>query len=406
MNRPLIAGLLFLSLAASNETIAAGPCDAALELSTYNSFSSDHVDYRLAISVTESEWNQIKQDEGANALIYGVLVGESYSDYQARAHTKASSYSESLQTDQVQNILWTGLDANSVTAYSKCLDAEVFSKDGLHMAVKSATAAEIAIVVSWRPVVNDPTEIAPTWSWRGNRSALPTRLHQGTTPVILPRPNASSILAVSYKGTQDTVVLEPAGALPVVQVLPWYLQKKVELPLRTRVHVSQVGNECMTVDYAGLVDESIKMDCPNRDPNGWTWGSPIAHIEEFDIAFDQGAAKALGMPSSFSPDDLSFTYYCEYQGDTPWQPHWVKAGETCGNENGLSEPRLIAFEMKLTGTLAKDFELIYWCSLELPFAGRQVMGPFEAGANCGVGGRGYINGLRIQITSRTDKISY
>ena len=44
-------------------------CDAALIVSTYNSFSSDHIDWRLATFVSETEWNTIKHDQGASAVI-------------------------------------------------------------------------------------------------------------------------------------------------------------------------------------------------------------------------------------------------------------------------------------------------------------------------------------------------
>ncbi len=403
MIRPLAVFLSPLLMVIYGQQAWSGPCDSALVQSTFNSFSSDHIDWRLSTLVTDKEYDKIKSEQGGDASIFGVKIGENYKDFHDRSIEKSSSYNESLTTNRYRNILWTGLDPTSSGPYSKCLESEIFSKRGLHLAVKSATSKDIAISVGWHPEGSDPATIRPEWTWDGDKSRFPKSIVQGNSLIVIPRPAEETTLAVNFNGASDSVVLEPAAKIPQLVAVPWYMQKKVQLPLKTRVHVSQVGNKCMTVDFAGIADSAIAMDCASHDLNGWTFESKIAHIEEFDISFDKGAAKALGMPPPFDPKDLSFTYYCEYKGPTPWTPRWVLPGETCGNENGLAEPRLTAFSMKLTGALAKDFELVYWCTIENPRGA--ALGPVVAGANCAPPNN-FINGFKIQIVSRSENYHY
>jgi hypothetical protein len=188
----------------------ANDCDAALVMSTYNSFTSDHIDWRLAVLVTEKEYEQIKHDEGASAVIYGVPVGESYADFSSRVHEKQSVYHKSLSRDQSRNILWTGLDTNASSAYMKCLDAEIFARRGLHMAVKSATTTDIAVWVSWRPEQSDPSTISLNWTLGGRGDPkLPQHVTQGVSVVVLPRPLKQQTLVANANGTGDSVTLEP-----------------------------------------------------------------------------------------------------------------------------------------------------------------------------------------------------
>jgi hypothetical protein len=197
-----------------------GPCDAALILSTYNSFSSDHIDWRLATFVSEKEWEQIKHDQGSNAVVYGIPMGETYSDFQNRVKEKVSSYQESLTHNQMLNILWTGLDPNGGNAYRECLQTQLFSARGVHVAVVSATKNDISLLVSWSPQgKGDPPEVTVKWLWAGEgKNLLPTHLVQGTTSAILPRPADVHTLAVNYPGFTSSVVLEPLAKLP--QPLP------------------------------------------------------------------------------------------------------------------------------------------------------------------------------------------
>ena len=153
--------ILAISIAVFSGTVRAAVCDAALVMSTYSSFSSDNLDWRLATLITEKDWSQIKHDQGSNAVIYGVPVGETYSDFESRVHEKTSIYNESLTHNQMLNILWTGLDPSGANAYSDCLRTQLFNGRGLHLAVSSATKTDISLLISWNPQGNDPPAIAP-----------------------------------------------------------------------------------------------------------------------------------------------------------------------------------------------------------------------------------------------------
>jgi hypothetical protein len=216
---------------------AAGVCDAALILSTYNSFSSDHIDWRLATFVSEKEWDQIKHDESANAKIFGVPVGETYSDFQNHIKEKISVYQESLTRNQMLNILWTGLDPNAASAYSSCLQTQLFATRGLHLGVKAATKNDISILVSWNPQGRDPATINPAWVWSGKgRDQFPKSLQQGQTTVMLPRPTQAHQFAVNYPGFTDSVVLEPLSKLPtpLPEIAPILVTERFDDPSGNR----------------------------------------------------------------------------------------------------------------------------------------------------------------------------
>jgi hypothetical protein len=192
-------------------------CDAALVKSTYNKFSSDHLDWRLAQYVSEQTYDEIKHDAGVNAVIYGVPVGASYGDFKKHVDDRVNSLRTSLTHDQAINVMWTGLDPNAVTAYSTCLQTVVLSSSGLHMVVRSATARDIALTLRWVPRGTDPRMINLTWS--GLRTdidgkALPHTITQGEQTVIVARPKARQQLAVNSSGLSDVITMEPIPPPP------------------------------------------------------------------------------------------------------------------------------------------------------------------------------------------------
>lgn len=208
--------ILLCVVIGAGKVYAQGPCDVALVRSTFKSFSSDKLDYRLASLVTQKEYDEIRLDAGANAVIYGIPVAANYDEFRARAREKLNLRSELLTPDQVRNILWTALNPNAASLYSYCLQADVLGKRGLHLAVKSATEADIFIVVSWNPEEADLGTISPVWTWQsGAQVQFPTELRQGQAVVVVRRPVRRQILAVSYSGYTESVVLEPSIASSV-----------------------------------------------------------------------------------------------------------------------------------------------------------------------------------------------
>jgi hypothetical protein len=185
-------------------------CGEALVIATYNRAQIEHDDWRLASYVTESEYNTIKKDAGASAVIYGVPVGASYSDYQRRVIEKTNSYQESLTHDQAINVMWTGLDPNAANAYSECLKAKIFNQPGLHFAVRAATKDQVSVVMVWTPIGDESRNAIPEWTWKGESfSSLPRSVPSGMRIAILPRPKEQQMLAANYKGHADSLVIDP-----------------------------------------------------------------------------------------------------------------------------------------------------------------------------------------------------
>jgi hypothetical protein len=165
--------------------------------------------------VTRHDYEEIKHDEGASAVIYGIPVGENYDDFTKRVQDFLQSHQESLTHDQMLNILWTGLDATSGSAYRDCLNASVFASGGLHMAVIAATKTEVSVLVNWNPIGREPGTIAPKWTWNSKGvEKLPREITQGMTTVVVPRPTQVHTLALNYPGFTSSIVIEPLSKLP------------------------------------------------------------------------------------------------------------------------------------------------------------------------------------------------
>jgi hypothetical protein len=192
-------------------------CEGALVKTTYQKLTSEHVDLRLASLVTKEIYDEIRHDAGAHAVIYGVPVGANYDDFHKRVETELNQVSTSLTHDQSLNVLWTALDPNSVTAYSKCIEE---LGDGLTMAVKSATKTDIAVLLRYVPRAGDKREIPLSWSGLTvdkNKRPLPTTLVQGKHTVIVSRPEQQEHLAVNSPGFTGSVILDPLPPPPPPQ---------------------------------------------------------------------------------------------------------------------------------------------------------------------------------------------
>lgn len=124
----LIVSFLF-AIVSINATLAEGvrDCDQALVRSTYSSVSADHLDAHLATLVSQESYNKITEDAKANATIYGIPMGGSWKEFKDNVQKAIASSNSSLTHDQALNILWTGLDQNASSAYSKCVDGIAFS---------------------------------------------------------------------------------------------------------------------------------------------------------------------------------------------------------------------------------------------------------------------------------------
>jgi hypothetical protein len=294
----LCAICLFSMCVFSKEALSQGVCDGALVKSTYSSFSSDQIDWRIATLVSEKDYNEIKQEAGGTAVIYGVPVGANYAEYQQNVHDKLQTYNESLTRNQVRNILWTGLDPSSPGAYGECLRTQVLASRGLHMAVKTATKTDITILVRWNPQGTDPANIPVVWNWKGAAAAsLPQNVQQGEATVIVLRPAQQRSLAVNAKGFSDSVTLEPLtklGRLPDVK----------PLQNATEVYWSDEAASGHCADFGGWASV-----CSADKPGGWYIVSQV-----FELTGDRAGCAYAECGSVSPPTPTKACYHFRTQG--------------------------------------------------------------------------------------------
>jgi len=138
-------------------------CESALVMAVYQSSSDVRSDWRLNELVDNESWQNASHNAGANATLFGVPIGASYSDYKSAASRMFHSQNERLSTSQLVNVAATALDPNSPSVYKTCLENQVFMPDGLHAAIVGATASDISILVKWF-VPGGATSANVTWN--------------------------------------------------------------------------------------------------------------------------------------------------------------------------------------------------------------------------------------------------
>ncbi len=218
--KALIAGIFFLALPGIAFAEGGRECDQALVRSTYSSFSPDHVDPRLATFVSGDSYDAIKHDADSKATIYGVPTGQSYDDFQENVRKRLAQINNnnSLSHDQILNILWTGLSANSSSLYSKCIEDVAFSSFGLHMAVKYATANDVTLAIKYVPGFRDPKTQALHWTSNiiaADGKSLPQSINIGAgSVVVLKRPENQQSVVLNSSAGGESVILDPLPPPP------------------------------------------------------------------------------------------------------------------------------------------------------------------------------------------------
>ncbi len=189
-------------------------CDSALVRATYNKIDFQFSDWRLAEKVDEGTYNQIKTDAGANAVIYGVPVGASYSNFQENIKSLKRDRQESYTSESFRNISWTGLDPNSVGPYQDCLKAAaVAARKSIVLLPERATATDISFKLFYTPSGSvAPNPVPVKWTiGEGSVASLPSKVPAGSTLIVVKRPPREVTLAVNAiaVGDSDSVVLTP-----------------------------------------------------------------------------------------------------------------------------------------------------------------------------------------------------
>lgn len=224
-NNLVFASASVLSLFLLTQQLRAS-CDNALILSTYSEKSSFHSDWRLAKFVSEEVYDKAKQEYGINVVIYGVPVGASYKNYQENYRKLEQSFNESLTLDQSRQIMWTGLDPNSLTAYDTCLKSEIFNTPGLHIAIVGATEENYTIKVRW--FIPKSNDIKVSWSIPeilGKQ--IRTDFPQGDTIISVTRPKSQMIIAANGKGFASEAITLSQMPKPVPSIYTFHISGTV-----------------------------------------------------------------------------------------------------------------------------------------------------------------------------------
>jgi hypothetical protein len=209
----LVAALVGLS-STSSALASTADCRDALVVSTYNLSSNRFRDARLATAVTQAEYDQVKHEGGASAVIYDVPVGANYGDFQSRARQMASSYNSSLTESEVINVLWTGIDAQSASAYSACLAADVLQGRGLHLVTRGASGSDLTLLLRYTPIGDDPVPRHVAWQPSVIAGVtLPDRAPAGDYILRVPRPARQMQIVVNGNGMADSLVIEPLSGI-------------------------------------------------------------------------------------------------------------------------------------------------------------------------------------------------
>jgi hypothetical protein len=250
----------------SSKASADGLCTDALVKSTLSIGSSVRTDWRLAVLVSEGEWNDASQKGGASAVIYGVPVGANYQDFKSRVSQMSQSYNQSLSTEQLYNLAWTGLDPIAADAYKACLDSQQL---GLLVAVRSATASAISLLVRYNGTGNEPPGpitvqwVPPTIEGVQLDTSVPQGGNGHTFQV--PRPQAETVLYANYGGiTSSGVELGPLPPpLPTPAPVAPVAWSTPHTERNTWAFAKNEIQQCGPSDISGVIIDSVPTGSSN-----------------------------------------------------------------------------------------------------------------------------------------------
>jgi hypothetical protein len=229
MRCAILVGLVAAILA--SPPAYAEDCSAALIVSTYRNVSERSFDYRLSQFVSESDYNQLRQNQSGNAVIYGVPVGMNYDEYREASRSMIRQSGESLSEHQMENVLWTGLNDNSLAAYRACLTA---SRYGL-------LRSQVELIVEYAPTTGGPPTLNLDWSGApADVIALMPRTLEAHTPrhVIIPRPQGKDEFLLAANGAvSDAIHVTAYPSAPTTADPPWQAN---EVTLNDRDNSSSV----------------------------------------------------------------------------------------------------------------------------------------------------------------------
>lgn len=189
---------------------ALAKCEEALVTSTMSTLEASDSNWQLAQLVDEQTYNSRKTSAGGSATIFGIPMGADYDQFRQNVSSRLNSTNSRWSSSQINNVLWTGLDPTSASAYSACLNSEIFNQNGLHAAVVGSGENNVLIRVRWYVPGNLNTANVTWTEPQIAGSMLESSFSQGDATISVPRPAATTVLAASYGGyTTAPLVLEP-----------------------------------------------------------------------------------------------------------------------------------------------------------------------------------------------------
>ena len=178
-------------------------------MDTWNDTSTDAERYELSTLVTKDNYEQVRHDAGANAVVYGVPIGATYGDYDESRQKLFDSRNEKKSTDLGRTVAIQTLNPQSSKNYTACING-VLRDTGLHMWIESVTDTDIVLGLNWRPKFQQSAKIKLTWSPSQVKiKGLPSSIVMGGASVTVPRPTSEMSLAVNTPGDTDSVTLDP-----------------------------------------------------------------------------------------------------------------------------------------------------------------------------------------------------
>lgn len=211
----------------STSVFAQAECRDALVISTYNSNANSRIDYRLAEYVSEEAFRKINssQNAGVKVPIYGVPVEGSWSQYRNTATSMAKSrgINTRLSQSQAENVMWTGLDPNAVSAYRECLSTRMHAQIGRpHIGVRTATDTDVSVYLSYLAAPGQKNTYPLTWTSNIRTidgQPLPDRIRSGAEiTVVLARPAKQQQVAINSFIGGASLVIEPLP--PPIRAIP------------------------------------------------------------------------------------------------------------------------------------------------------------------------------------------
>ncbi len=249
-------------------------CLSTLVTSTYREGSEWNRDYRLSQYVSKESYDRLKQDLSADAIVYRIPLGGSYSDYKAKSRRMVRRSNASLTEAQAHNVLWTGLDQDSLPAFQACVRAASY---GLFLHAGKATEQHVELLLSYRPTPEGDEDLKLKWSGPTDGLDLPSTIDaHGENTIIIDRPSSDEeerLIAANGEGGISTGAVHITAYPPPPPELPVPAWAQAQVYLGGGSHTLGEGYELRNIRY-------------------WPLDQPHTHAFRFDVFGSNGLLRS------------------------------------------------------------------------------------------------------------------